>query len=247
MHRAADDALALMIEGHPKAAAVFRHGNELRARKDFDSLSAEGAANNLGRFRRMIAEQLVAALDEGHTGADPAKELRELGWQQQKGVLSRDGRPLRFELLTVAGNPERERIAERLKQDWAALGIDVAVTSVPQAELVNVRLPEHRFDAALLGLDFEGTWDLSPFWHSSQARSGLNFSGLADPELDRLLDALRLVYDPERVAPLAHEAEDRVLSLHPYLPLLSGARPMALRSAALEQSPGLKVLMEGDG
>lgn len=172
--------------------------------------------------------------------------LRGLGWSTKAGVLVKDGKPFRFELLTVAGNSERAEIAERLRKNWAALGIGVTVTAVPPAELVNLRLPEHRFDAVLLGLDFETSWDQSPFWHSSQARSGLNFSGLADPTLDGLLEALRVEFDPEKVPPLAHDVENRIVSFHPFLSLFSGGSAVALRREALSAAKGVTSLLDGD-
>ena len=172
--------------------------------------------------------------------------LRERGWSPKDGALVKDGKPLRFELLTVAGNSDRAEIAERLQKNWAALGIEVTVTAVAQGDLVNLRLPEHRFDAVLLGLDFETSWDQSPFWHSSQARGGLNFSGLADLTLDGLLEALRVEYDPEKVPALAHDVENRIVSLHPFLPLFSGGSPVALRKEALSSSAGVRALLEGD-
>jgi ABC-type transport system substrate-binding protein len=158
----------------------------------------------------------------------------------------KDGKPLRFELLTVAGNLDRAGVAERLQKSWAALGIEVTVTAVAQDELVNLRLPEHRFDAALLGLDFETGWDQAPFWHSSQARGGMNFSGLADLTLDGLLEALRVEYDLEKVPNLAHDVEKRIVSFHPFLPLFSGGSPVALREEALSGSAGIRDLLEGD-
>ncbi len=172
--------------------------------------------------------------------------LRDLGWSLQGDTLTKDGKPFRFELLTVAGSPERAEIAEKLRKNWAQLGIEVTVTHVAQSALVNRRLPEHRFDAVLLGLDFETNWDQSPFWHSSQTRGGLNFSGLADPTLDGLLEALRVEFDPEKVPGLAHDVENRIISFRPFLPLFSGGSPVALRKEMLSKSAESQTILSGD-
>ncbi|MCE9519030.1 MAG: hypothetical protein K8R87_05640 [Verrucomicrobia bacterium] len=172
--------------------------------------------------------------------------LRDLGWSLQENNLMKDGKPFRFELLTVAGSPERAEIAGKLRKNWAALGIEVMVTTVAQGDLVNLRLLEHQFDAVLLGMDFETNWDQSPFWHSSQARSGLNFSGVADPTLDGLLEALRVEFDPEKVPSLAHDVENRIVALHPFLPLFSGGSPVALRRETLSKSAEMQTLLSGD-
>lgn len=173
-------------------------------------------------------------------------ELRELGWIADGRWLARDGKSFRFELLTVAGNPERSRIADSLRRNWAALGIEVTVTEVAPDALVNPRLTEHRFDAVLIGLDFETTWDQSPYWHSSQARGGLNFSGLADSTLDGLLEALRVEFDPDRIPALAHDAENRLISFHPFLPLFSGGSPVALRKETWVKPTDARELLSGD-
>lgn len=160
--------------------------------------------------------------------------LEELGWSRKgDGPLTKDGNPFRIELLTVEGNHERMEIAQRLQESWKKLGIGLMITSVPPDEFVNLRLVEHRFDAALLGLDYETTWDQLSYWHSSQARSGLNFSGIADPTLDGLLEELRAEFDPERVPALAHDLENRIVMAHPFLALFSGRDALALRKEAL--------------
>jgi ABC-type transport system substrate-binding protein len=118
------------------------------------------------------------------------------------------------------------------------LGIPVTVTEVTSEELVNLRLPEHRFDAVLLGLDFETSWDQTAFWHSSQAQGGLNFAGVADSDLDEMLVSLRAEFDPDKVPELAHAVEDRLAILHPFFPLFAGTTPFAIRSELLPQSNG---------
>lgn len=156
--------------------------------------------------------------------------LEELGWSRKgTATLMKDGKPFRIELLTVAGNSERMEIAQRLQESWEKLGIELTITSVPPDEFVNSRLLEHRFDAALLGLDYETTWDQFPYWHSSQAQGGLNFTGIADPTLDGLLEELRAEFDPERVPALAHDLENRIVMEHPFLALFSGDELLAIR------------------
>ncbi|RBP43922.1 ABC-type transport system substrate-binding protein [Roseimicrobium gellanilyticum] len=182
--------------------------------------------------------------------ADPyraSQTLAGLGWSQDlQGRLVKGGEVFRIELMTVSGNAERMALARRLAQAWGEYGIEVVITAVSWDEMLRDRLPQHRFDAVLLGLDYEVTWDQSPFWHSSQAPHGLNYSGIADAPLDNLLDALRLETDLERVPVLAKQVEDRLLALHPFLPLFSGANVMAIRRSVAtggDKSAGLRRLL----
>lgn len=162
------------------------------------------------------------------------RTLEELGWSR-KGAepLMKNGNPFCIELLTVAGNSERMEIAQRLQESWKKLGVELTITCVPPDEFVSRRLLQHQFDAAMLGLDYETTWDQLPYWHSAQAQDGLNFTGIADPTLDGLLEELRAEFDPERVPVLAHDLENRIVTLHPFLSLFSVSDPMALRKEAL--------------
>jgi ABC-type transport system substrate-binding protein len=186
--------------------------------------------------------------------ADPLQArqtLAGLGWtMDQQDRLVKGAEPFRIELMTVAGNAERMALARRLAEAWAAHGIETVITAVSWEEMLRNRLPEHRFDAVLLGLDYEETWDQSPFWHSAQEAHGLNYAGIADAPLDGLLDALRLETDLDRVPALAKAAEDRLLSLHPFLPIFSGNNIMAVRrgvASGTEEAAGLRALLDDAG
>jgi ABC-type transport system substrate-binding protein len=114
------------------------------------------------------------------------------------------------------------------------MGARVEVRALPWPELVGERLQRRDFQAVILGLDFESSWDQLPFWHSSQAAvGGLNFSGLSDPETDLLLQSLALEFDPEAVPDRAHRLESRLAALQPFLPLFTDEGLMAIRSAAI--------------
>lgn len=163
---------------------------------------------------------------------DPLKALEtfgELGWKKDgERRLMKNGERFHLELLTVEDNTERLRVAERLKEEWGRLGIEVQVVVLPRAELFGQRLRQRDFDAVLLGMDFEMNWDQRIFWHSSEADKGLNYAGIADEELDRMLDDLQAEFDASRVPQLASAMEQRLLSLHPFLPLFSGGTPLAV-------------------
>jgi ABC-type transport system substrate-binding protein len=176
------------------------------------------------------------------TPADPlqARQTFEgLGWSPDlQGRLVKGGEVFRLELMTVAGNAERMALARRLAQTWSEHGIEVVITAVSWDEMLRDRLPQHRFDAVLLGLDYDVTWDQSPFWHSSQGPHGLNYSGIADAPLDGMLDALRIETDLARVPALARQVEDRLLSLHPFLPLFSGTNVIGVRRSVVATDAG---------
>jgi ABC-type transport system substrate-binding protein len=165
------------------------------------------------------------------------KLLESTGWMRDvEGIARRPGKPFAFELLTTIGNPQRLKLAETLAAQWRKLGAQVKITTVPWEELIDQRLMRRQFDAAIIGLDFETTWDQLPFWHSSQATAGgLNFSGIADRQIDLLLEGLRAEFDPDQVPGKAKELEDRLLALQPMLPLFADMSQVAVRITALQK------------
>lgn len=166
--------------------------------------------------------------------------LREAGWLRDvEGITRRPGQSFTIELLTTAGNPQRLQLAEALATQWRKIGVQATITTLPWQELVDQRVAPHQFDAAILGLDFETSWDQLPFWHSSQIAEGLNFSGIADRQIDLLLEALRDEFDPDHVPPKARELENAILALHPILPLFTDMTQIAVRLGALP--PGAPV------
>ncbi len=174
---------------------------------------------------------------------DAARDrIADAGWiKDVEGIAKRPGQQLAFELLCTAANPLRQKLAEMLADQWRKLGAQVTVTPLPWSELIDRRLARRQFDAAIIGLDFETTWDQFPFWHSSQAApgSGLNFAGIADRQIDLLLQGLREEFDPGRVPAKTRELEDKLLALHPMLPLFTDMTQVAVSLSALK--PGAKA------
>lgn len=163
--------------------------------------------------------------------------LDTAGWLKDatSGLRKKPDTVLTLELLTTTGNPKREALARLLAEQWRALGITVTITALPWTQLVQQRLLTRNFDAAIIGLDFDTSWDQLPFWHSIHATqsSALNFSGLADTEIDLLLEALASEFDPAAVPSYTQRLETRIAQLHPFLPLFTDQQIAAIRRAAI--------------
>ena len=155
---------------------------------------------------------------------DQARQtLADEGWPRDVEGLARGAeRAFRFTLLVPDGDTLHRRTAERLVEQWRRLGAVVVLEFAPDAPALAQRLREHRFDAVLLDQRFEVSWDQLPWWHSSQADSGgTNFCGIADPQIDLLLEALAAEFDPARVPERLRALESQLLPLHPLLTLFT--------------------------
>ncbi len=120
---------------------------------------------------------------------DPATAqdmLADLGYRTGQDSPVASGEALMLPLLTDE-EPGRLAAAEEIARQWGTIGVQVNVEVVDSVTL-RERLREHDFvmsvhSWARLGADP----DVFELWHSSQAGNGLNYAGLRDDAIDRLL------------------------------------------------------------
>ena len=128
-------------------------------------------------------------------GFDPAKAkqlLADAGWRDlNNGVLYKSGKPLQLELWTEADHPVFEPLAFRIREQLAAVGIQVALQLDDRSGWMS-RAFQHRFDLLLMSrtvpLDPDQRW----YWQSNQnvKGSGFNFGSYASPTVDALAKSL---------------------------------------------------------
>ena len=202
---------------------------------DRDSLRAEGLGGQARLAEPLFTPGLWYAPPMGGATYDlpmAQQKLEAAGWLKDvSGIAKKGGQSLDFELLITTGNPQRERLARRLGELWWQLGARVKITAVPPELLVAEHLAPGKFDAALIGLDYETAWDQTALWHSGQTESGLNFSRLADPQLDLLLEALAGEFDIAQLPARAEAVQDRFTALQPALPVIGDLEQIGLRHA----------------
>ena len=124
------------------------------------------------------------------------KALLAAGWKSVTGGLARPGdkTPLAFDLLSpdAISNPGTFAAARRIAADWRRLGLRVSQVGLSAADLVGQRLRTGAFAAAVVDVNVGLDPDLYPLLASTQTTSnGINFSGLQDLALDKLLVAAR--------------------------------------------------------
>jgi peptide/nickel transport system substrate-binding protein len=151
--------------------------------------------------------------------AQAAGLLDDLGYTPgADGVRRRDGAALAFELLTDSA-PDRVAAAEEVARQWRLLGAEVTVAQVEPAELQQ-RLSEHRFSMAIHAWQrIGGDPDLYELWHSTQAGQGRNYAGLADADLDALIDRTRQESDLDLRRSAYESFQKRWVELAPSIPL----------------------------
>ena len=144
--------------------------------------------------------------------------LERKGWKPgPDGILERDGERFEFTLITNNGNPQRKAIATIAQNGWRKLGIDCRVQLFEWAVFLKDFINVGEFDATVLGWSTGIDPDQFQIWHSSQTGpQRLNFVGYEEPEVDRLIEAIRLEYDRDRQRELAHALHRRIAEDQPY-------------------------------
>jgi peptide/nickel transport system substrate-binding protein len=146
--------------------------------------------------------------------------LDEIGWvlpSQTGGVRHKGGDLLTFTLLS-SNDPRREAVAEMLAEQWADVGIDVTVETVPNAEIIKA-LEDREFQAALVHLRLAGDPDPYPFWHETQVDGGQNYGGFVHRRISEVTERARVTVNRNRREELYDEFQVLFAEQLPSLPL----------------------------
>jgi peptide/nickel transport system substrate-binding protein len=153
------------------------------------------------------------------------------GWQPgPDGILARDGRLFHFEMITDAGDELRREMALLVRQQWAAVGVQMDVALVERNTLIFERLLKRRFEAALLQTAVRADPDLSLRFHSRSIQTGHNVFHYANPRVDALLDEALSVADQGQRRTLYFRLQQLLAQDLPQIPLLHPHTGYAFRA-----------------
>lgn len=165
---------------------------------------------------------------------DPQKAkklLAEAGWKDTNGdgILEKDGKPLKFVLLTNKGNKTREDLTVILQQQLKEVGIFAEPRLMEWATFISNYVNKKNYDVVILGWSLGVDPDSYSIFHSSQIKDGLNFISYRNPRVDRLLEEGRTTIDQSRRKQIYREfqklmAEDQPLVFLYYPKTITGVR-----------------------
>ncbi len=113
--------------------------------------------------------------------------------------------------LSTANTPELEASAELIKEQLAALGIDVTIKIFEIGTLNEDGIRGRDFETLLFGQVLKHDTDIFAFWHSSQKLSpGLNITGYTNKQVDTLLESAVKETDYEKRAALYQKISDQL-------------------------------------
>lgn len=146
--------------------------------------------------------------------------LEEAGWKARpSGPREKDGIKLSFSLITN-DDPVRVTTAEEVVRQLRRVGIEARLSAAGFSGVINDFVAQHKFEAALFGLEFNPAFDFYSLWHSAAARPpGLNFGEYANRQVDDLLARIRTTWDPVQQAQLYAELQAILTQEVPGVPL----------------------------
>ena len=192
-----------------------------------------------------------AAPDVEPYGYDPDEARRLLtaaGWVDTDGdgVREKDGQRLAFTLMMPKTSQQLTSwMADWQQQSWGDVGADVTVDQL-EWQTFRERRKERKFHVLAQTFQFT-TPDMYDLYHS--ATEVYNFWSNDDPEIDRLLDAVRYTFDPDQRLAEMHRLQRRLHEQEPvtavfffdapliYDKRLLGVRPSPLGYAASIHGP----------
>ena len=122
-----------------------------------------------------------------------AREILEgSGWNDRDGdgIIEKNNNEFRFDLYIASGNPQRTYVANLVKNNLKAVGIEANIQSLEMGAFVD-KLMKRDFDAWIAGWTIPIPLTLNPYWNSDPEIGFLNFSSYKSQEKDLILDSLQ--------------------------------------------------------
>ena len=142
-----------------------------------------------------------------------AKELLDkVGYKMEGNVRKKDGNNLSFELVVRDKPGQLAEVAEKLKEQWSKIGVDVKIVKLEREDLVVNKIKPMSYDALLYSHPLR--WDnpsMKKHWYSkSKEYPGLNFSHINDDNLDKTIDALEIELDNSKRAEYYKKIQQKI-------------------------------------
>jgi peptide/nickel transport system substrate-binding protein len=145
--------------------------------------------------------------------------LEEAGWGRatSRAVWTKGGTELSFTLLS-SNDPRREAVAEMVAEQWADIGVEVTVETMPAAALREA-LNSRDYQAALVHMKLPGDPDPYPFWHESQIDDGQNYAQFTHRRISEVIEQARVTPNRNTRLELYKEFQRLFAEELPALPL----------------------------
>ncbi len=166
--------------------------------------------------------------------------LAERGWADHDGdgVLDKGGRRLSLELLTNVDNRQRVDATLLIQSHLARIGVEVVPRALEFQSFVT-RSNEGDFDAIIGAWTMPTGLDFRAFFHSDEIADGSNFIGYSNPEVDELLDVIRVQAEMADAEPLLLRLQQELHRDLPYTYLWESKRAVGINRRVHDADPNV--------
>ncbi len=159
-------------------------------------------------------------------------QLDKEGWKldstdgvRKKASIDDKKKPVKTPLavtLTTVDAKENIAVAERIKHDWDAIGVQTSLNIVAASKIQKDVIRPREYEALLYGEIIGADPDPYPFWHSSQNdATGLNLAVYSNRRVDEILEKARISANADDRQTLYREFQDILSDEEPAILLYS--------------------------
>ncbi len=148
-----------------------------------------------------------------------AAALAQDGWSIDPNtkILTKKGTQLKLSLATN-DTLVNSQTAQAIANSWRALGVEVDLTILPTQDLTNNLIRPRKFDTLIFPIKLGADPDPFSFWQSSQVKDpGLNLTGFADQNADKLINQARATTNTDAREALYEQLNNYISQQNPVL------------------------------
>jgi peptide/nickel transport system substrate-binding protein len=169
----------------------WNEGEDYRTNEEEDEIAAEENVEDEEEVVEEVVEEEGVDSEEETTEEIEIEEVVEEVVEEEEVIALQ---PLRLNLTTI-NSMQFLRAAEAIKDQLAQIGILVEIQTVASEDFYSTVITPRNYELLLTGVLLGADPDPYPFWHSSQASTGLNLADYENEEVDTLLEEARISTD----------------------------------------------------
>ena len=200
--------------------------------KDKDELDAKQK-----EIASLIKRKEIEKLKEKQ---DLEKKLKSI--KQSEFRINEKWDILSIKLITDENIFKYKAIAEKLKQQWKEVWVDLTISFLKTEDL-QTAIKNKNYDILLYWQVLWYNLDTYSYWHSSQAENGWNFSNLKSNQVDILIENMRASHDEEEreknLKLLSKEFERLVPAIFLYSPIYYYSIDSTVKWVSINDLPNL--------
>lgn len=174
----------------------------------------EGYEDNFGSVVKFDAEKAKSLLDEA-------------GWKEGgDGIREKDGKKLSMRYTLLGDSSIGKALATATQKMMKDIGVDLKVEERPSSDFSKIT-SSYDFDVFPMGFSSGDPFGVAYFGQIYRSDSQLNRSGTGSPEMDKKIDELAKISNPDEQIKEANKLEKEALGQYGIMPIYNGPAMVA--------------------